>query len=42
VPITMFQPEGAAYGEFYQQSSDNIWTSICTATNEAMAKAKAR
>jgi hypothetical protein len=42
VPITTFRPEGAAYAEFYEQSSDNIWSSICTATKGALAQAKVR
>ena len=38
-PITMFQPEGPLYSEFYQQSSENIWSSICLATSRALKEA---
>ena len=39
VPITMFQPPGSAYADYYQQSSANIWQAVCLATKTAIAEA---
>lgn len=36
-PVTMFRPEGEP--DFYQQSSNDIWNAVCTATKNAVQEA---